>query len=277
MSEPVLIMAAPNGARRTKADHPALPMTITETARCAAECFEAGASAIHAHVRDSEGRHVLDATLYNELIAAIDREAGSELVVQITTEAVGRYSPAEQQSVARAVRPQAISVALREMIPDPAAESLAAEFYGFCVREDIAVQHILYAPEEIAWLAELQRRGIIPDGAPSALFVLGRYSADQESTPADLVTFMEARRKQADLTFRSFMVCAFGKGELPSLATAIAFGGHARIGFENSLWRPDGSVRANNAEGVSEIAQIARLLGCSRPNREQTLQILGAA
>ncbi|GGA44075.1 3-keto-5-aminohexanoate cleavage protein [Pelagibacterium lentulum] len=277
MSEPVLIMAAPNGARRTKADHPALPMTISETARCAAQCFEAGASAIHVHVRDSEGRHVLDAALYHELIEAIAREAGPELVVQITTEAVGRYSPAEQQSVVRAVGPQAVSVALREMIPDPAVEPSAAEFYGFCTREDIAVQHILYAPEEIAWLADLQRRGIIPDGPSSALFVLGRYSADQESTPADLVAFMEAKRKQAGLALNSFMVCAFGRGELPSLATAIAFGGHARVGFENSLWRPDGGLRADNAEGVGEIAQIAQLLGCSRSNREQALHILGAA
>lgn len=276
MSEPILIMAAPNGARRTKADHRALPMSISETARCAAQCFEAGASAIHAHVRDGAGTHTLDAGLYSELIAAIAREAGSELVVQITTEALGRYSPAEQQSVVRAVRPQAVSVALREMIPNTAAERSAADLYQFCAHEGIAVQHILYAPEEIAWLANLQQRGIIPDGPPSTLFVLGRYSADQESTPADLIAFMEARRKQTDLALSNFMVCAFGKGELPSLATAIAFGGHARVGFENSLWRPDGCVRVDNAEGVSEIAQIAQLLACSRTDREQTLQILGA-
>lgn len=276
MSEPALIMVAPNGARRTKADHPALPMTIAETARCAAQCFEAGASAIHAHVRDGQGGHALDAVLYRELMAAIAREADPELVVQITTEAVGRYSPAEQQAVVRAVCPQAVSVALREMIPDESAEISAAEFYAFCERSDIAVQHILYAPEEIARLADLRQRGVIPDRPPSVLFVLGRYRADQESTPADLIAFMKAKQKQTDLPLNSFMVCAFGKGELPSLATAIAFGGHARVGFENSLWRPDGGIRADNGEGVSEIARIAQLLGCSRAGREQALRILGA-
>jgi uncharacterized protein (DUF849 family) len=50
--EPASIMVAPNGARRTKQDHPALPMNAAETARCAAACHAAGAAMIHVHVRD---------------------------------------------------------------------------------------------------------------------------------------------------------------------------------------------------------------------------------
>ena len=91
-----VLMVAPNGARRTKADHPALPVSVAETVEAALACHEAGAGGLHAHVRDRQGAHVLDAGLYRELIAEMGLRAPA-MAVQITTEAVGRYSPAEQR------------------------------------------------------------------------------------------------------------------------------------------------------------------------------------
>jgi uncharacterized protein (DUF849 family) len=41
----------------------------------------------------------------------------------------------------------------------------------------------------------------------------------------------------------------------------LALGGHVRVGFENSLVRPDGSIAADNAEAVDRIAGMARALG----------------
>src|SRR5690606_28385405 len=174
MNRPALIMVAPNGARRTKADHPALPVDIAETAATAARCREAGASAVHAHLRDREGRHVLDADGYRELIAAIRREAGRDMVVQITTEAVGRYSPAEQRAVVDSVHPDAASIALAEMIPDATQEAEAAAFYARCAARNIAIQHILYDPVEFECLTHLVRLGIVVGEGMSVLFVLGR-------------------------------------------------------------------------------------------------------
>ena len=55
------IMVAPNGARKTTSDHPAIPVTIEQTAMTAKACFDAGAGAIHFHVRDTDQKHVLDA------------------------------------------------------------------------------------------------------------------------------------------------------------------------------------------------------------------------
>ena len=66
----VVVTVAPNGGRKTKADHPALPLTADELARTAAECLERGASMIHLHVRDAEGRHSLDPEAYRATIAA---------------------------------------------------------------------------------------------------------------------------------------------------------------------------------------------------------------
>ena len=53
------------------------------------------------------------------------------MVIQVTTEAVGRYSPAEQMATVRALRPEAVSLALRELVPDAASEPDARAFFSF--------------------------------------------------------------------------------------------------------------------------------------------------
>src|SRR5215467_5824953 len=95
----VAIAVAPNGGRRTKADHPALPITPDELADVAAASLEAGAAMIHVHVRDRDGCHLLDAEAYRAVIAAIRASVGDRLVLQITSEALGIYQPEEQMRV----------------------------------------------------------------------------------------------------------------------------------------------------------------------------------
>jgi len=53
-SNPVMIAVAPNGARKTKQDHPSLPINAEELAATAANCLAAGACMIHLHVRDRD-------------------------------------------------------------------------------------------------------------------------------------------------------------------------------------------------------------------------------
>lgn len=274
MAEPVLIMVAPNGARRTKKDHPALPVSIAETARCAAECFAAGAGAIHAHIRDEHGRHVLDPEGYKDLIAAIGREAGPDLAVQITTEAVGRYTPAQQRSLVKAVHPDAVSIAIREMLPDPEPYSEACDFYAWCRLEQIGVQHILYDLGDLERLLALRTSGALPDGPTAILMVLGRYADEYTSNPAELMAFAARLHEAGDADLIG-MVCAFGKGERAALATALGLGLHVRVGFENSIVDPHGRPIASNSISVAQIAGIAEVLGRSRVEGHRALEILG--
>ncbi len=246
------IMVAPNGARRTTADHPALPVTIPDIVATARACFDAGAGGIHAHVRDAEQNHVLDAGLYKELTAELARQV-PEMAVQITTEAVGRYTPEEQRAVVRAVMPKMVSIALREMVPD-ADTAEAANFYRWAHEAEISVQHILYAPDELYRLEELVENGEVPGGDLQCLFVLGRYAKDQESDPLALLPFLDVL--QISGLSADWAVCAFGRNETAGLSAAFAAGGKARVGFENSLWNADGSLAADNAERVREIAAL---------------------
>jgi 3-keto-5-aminohexanoate cleavage enzyme len=252
---PLVVMVAPNGARRTKADHPELPITPAEIAREAELCCAAGATVLHVHVRDQNGRHSLDPYLYRAALDAVRGKLGERIVIQVTTEAVGRYSPAEQMAAVRALRPEAVSIALAELMPDDGAADQTAAFLDWLRRERIAPQYILYAPDEVARFHDLRGRGVIPQRRPSALFVLGRYAERTEAQPGDLLPFLAAHDTECP-----WAVCAFGRREAACVLTAAGLGGHARVGFENNLWLAAGGLAASNAQLVEQVAAAARLL-----------------
>lgn len=241
------LMVALNGASKSKADHPALPVTIPEIVATAAACAQAGADGIHAHVRDAEGRHVLDAGLYAELLAEMARQLPA-LQVQITTEAVGRYSPAEQRALVETLRPVSVSIGLREIMAEPDL-AVTSRFFAFCAEAGIAVQHILYAPEEVVRFGTLVAEGIIPPARHQVLHVLGRYHTGQRAAPDDLQAPLLA---QDNLGLPlDWAVCAFGPAENACLLAAKRAGGKVRIGFENNILAPDGQPAHDNAAQVA--------------------------
>jgi 3-keto-5-aminohexanoate cleavage enzyme len=264
----VAIAVAPNGGRRTKADHPALPMTPDELARTAAEILEAGACMIHVHVRDAEGRHLLDAEAYAQADAAIRRAVGDRLVVQITSETLGIYRPDEQMAVVRATRPRAVSLAVRELAGDAASEPAFADFMAWIRRERIAPQFILYAPEEAVRLAELIKRGIVPFEDVPVLYALGRYTAGQTSQPRDLLSFIAPDMP----VFSHWMVCAFGRREAACVTAAGLLGGHVRVGFENNLDLPDGTRAGSNADLVDRAARSLKTCGMALADADSLRQ-----
>ena len=140
----VVLTVAPNGGRKTKADHPALPLAADELARTAAECLERGASMIHIHVRDAEGRHCLDPEAYRVTIAHICQEVGDRLVLQITSESIGRYSPDEQRAAVLKTNPEAVSLALRELAPEGAEEKDFGGFLGVGSRKIVVDWNALH-------------------------------------------------------------------------------------------------------------------------------------
>jgi 3-keto-5-aminohexanoate cleavage enzyme len=249
----VAITVAPNGGRRTKADHPAIPLTAAELGRTAAECLEAGASMIHTHVRKLDGTHVLDVQAYRDAIAAIRSEVGDRMVVQITTESLGIYKPAEQ----KAVRPEAASLALRELAPNQAAEPDFFEALGWMKRENVMPQIILYDPSEVIRLAGMIERGNLPWRDIPVLYALGRYTASLTSRPRDLLPFIASDMPR----FATWSVCAFGHHEAACATAAASLGGHVRVGFENNLALPNGDQAPSNAGLVRTIADVLRMLG----------------
>ena len=250
MTAPAIIMVAPNGARRDKRDHPALPLHIAETAAEAARCQAAGFSVLHAHVRDEKDEHTLDSGLYRELIAEVGRCAPG-MWVQITTEALGRYSVSEQVACVQALQPPMASVALREMRRE--GDKAASAFYHWAAEAGVHIQHILYSVQDVQQFNAAVACGVIPAGNLCVLFVLGAYSARREAVPGEIEPMLAALHTPAH-----WFVCAFGARENACIELALSRGGHARVGFENNLFKRDAALAENNAALVREAVAAAK-------------------
>jgi len=242
-------MVAPNGARRGKSDHPALPVTLPEIIDTARACHEAGADALHLHVRDDDGAHSLDAGRYREALSELKAQVPG-MRTQITTEAAGVFDVAAQRACLRDVQPEWASISIREMARDP---DVAWRVYDLCAEQGTEVQHILYDTDDATLLRDWQERGIIRSNQTSTIFVLGRYTTTRHASPADIAPFRAALPGAAN-----WMVCAFGPQEHACLVAAAEQAGNLRVGFENSFTAADGAVHTDNAASVTILCTLLK-------------------
>ncbi len=248
----VLIAAAPNGAHKTRADHPCLPLTPAQLARDAEQCLRAGAAMLHLHVRDENARHSLHPRHYARAIAAIRDAVGDAMLIQTTTESAGKFSLREQMDSVTATGPEAFSLALREFFPGGeggASEEEVGKFLSEQHARGVWMQFILYRPTELENFFALRDRGLIPGGVHSFLFVINR-----QPDPAELPDFRRALNATGETNHR-WMACAFNDAEHPTAKQVITAGGDMRVGFENNHQAPD------NAALVAQAAALAARAG----------------
>ena len=271
------IMVAPNGARLLQNEHEALPLEQEHIANTAYECEQAGAQAIHLHVRADNFKHILDVKKYQDTTDAIKKRCSKDFIVQATTEAVGMYKPAEMIALVKELKPQATSVAIRELILNDSKEELnaAKDFYSFARKENIGVQHILYSREDVERFAKLLEREIIQGDKHSILFVLGRYAKDQRCDAKDLMPYLQSLKDLCLEKNVHWMVCAFGEMEIPSLTAAAVFGGHNRIGFENSRRLPNADIAVSNQKQVEYLRNQLLALNINKVTTQNMREILG--
>ncbi len=272
---PLILTVAPNGARKTQADHPAVPITPAEIAATAAAAQAAGASMIHLHVRDADLKHSLDVGAYREATAAVRDAVGDKMVIQVTSEAVGIFTPQQQMAMVRDLQPEAVSLAIRELVPE-GGEDEAREFLAWMVGAGILPQYILYAAEDVGRFGKLQAEGVIPPGPAFLLFVLGRYTPGQRSVPNDLLPFLSAIEAWPEAARLPWAICAFGPKETACVTAAATLGGHARVGFENNLFLPSGAQARDNAELVAAGAAAAAAFGRPLADAATARRLMGA-
>ncbi|GAK23770.1 LOW QUALITY PROTEIN: hypothetical protein JCM19052_4413 [Vibrio sp. JCM 19052] len=253
----IAIIVAPNGARKTKQDHAQLPMSIAEMVAEAKVCQTAGATMIHLHARDAQGRHSLEVDDNLEIYHAVKAAVGDSMIVQLTTEAVGMYSPQQQMALIKAVKPEAASFALRELIPDEQSEE---QGFVFLIGSLLGIlsQIILYDQADIERYFSHLERGVLPKHNQHALVVLGRYHEAQQSSPWDLRTLHLERFIEENVRCA---VCAFGTREQDCLTHALLLGLDVRVGFENNHLSSDGQLAKSNAEQIQRLKDVSELLG----------------
>ncbi|WP_416558850.1 3-keto-5-aminohexanoate cleavage protein [Limnohabitans sp. yimb22184] len=269
---PLLITVAPNGAYKQRPDHAALPLTSAELGQTAKQCLDAGAAMIHMHIRDAQGRHSLDVQGYRDAQQAVKAAVGDAMIIQVTSEAARVYKAPEQIAMVTALKPEAVSVGLREVDQPEIGEAGLAQFFGWLAKERVMTQVIVYDVADLQRWQALRAQGVIPDAPWSLLFVLGRYSVGQTSEPKDLLPFVMAHTGQ-----EPWSMCAFGAGEHACATTAAALGGHVRVGFENNLLLNNGQIAPDNAALVRQVADSARVLGRSLCTAQQARDAFFAA
>ena len=260
--KPLVVMSAPNGARLQKSDHATVPLTPGELADCAASLLPLGVSIMHLHVRDSGGRHSLDPGLYRQAMAAIRERVGDRLILQVTTEALGMYDRRQQMELVRELRPEAVSLAFRELCPDERLLDESGVFFRELAELGTWPQYILYTREEAARFDRLRKEGFFGTRRPFVLIVLGRHPESEEGSSAGLNHFLES----IEFDDLPWAVCCSGPQEAKVMCRAAEIGGHLRIGFENNRRLPDGQRAASNRELVSEeLKLIAESAASNRP------------
>ena len=259
MDGSIVIAAAPNGARKTKADHPHVPLTTEELIETAVSCADAGASMMHFHIRDPNGRHSLDPDQYQRTLDELDAAVGDRLLLQITSEAAGIYSQSEQIQLMQRLAPHCLSCALREFIRAEQDIDSASKFFKELYTSGALIQYILYSPAEVTWFVNLCDQGVIPGKKHFLLFVFGSYERRNEADIASLDDYLHPLKDHPRPC--SWMVCGFDQNEFEVAEAAASRGGHLRVGFENNCYRADGSLAENNGEQVSYMVAVAEKCG----------------
>ena len=273
MSQPCVICVAITGSLPTKANNPAVPITIAEQIESTHEAFEAGASIAHCHVRDDEGKPSSDPERYGRLKEGLEKHCPG-LIVQLSTG--GRSGAGQARGAMLSLRPDMASLAVGsnnfptrvyENAPD-LVDWLASEMVTYGVKPEIEafdLSHILKAHE-------MWKRGQIVE-RPYVQFVMGVKNA----MPVDRDVFDYYIRTVKRLFGENAPWCAAGIGSNQIVLNewAIAAGGHARTGLEDNVRLDRERLAPSNAALVERAADLCRTYGRPVATWQQAREILG--
>jgi len=268
MSQKVVITCAITGAETTRAHHPNLPLTPEEIADAAHEAWLAGASILHLHVRDAEGRPTQDLAVFKDAIERIRRKC--DLVIETTTGGAVGMTPEER---------------LQPVTLDPEMASLDCGTVNF---GDDYIVNTLPMMREFA--SQMKARGVRPT---LECFDLSHVYASRVLIREQLVEppfhfgfvlnvpgGLAYEADVLDLLVRKAPQGAFwtamgiGRASLPALYGALAMGGFVRVGFEDNVYFSKGVLARSNAELVARAARIIREAGAEPATPDDVRQLL---
>jgi len=263
----LLVAVAPNGARKTKDDLTQIPLTPVELAQTAKDCLKAGATMMHLHVRNPEdSSHSLSVEHYQTAIAAIESATKGKSFIQVTSEAVGIYSPEQQFNMIHRLKPNAVSIGLCEI--QTLDESVIKQHFLQMKQSGTKPQIILYNEVDLGKYHDWLDRQVFPGNSYPVLLVIGK-----ETPNGSFDNNFLTQENISKLKASSWMVCGFGAQEYETCKLAITLGGNVRLGFENNSLLNDGSEAKDNSE---LITQVLRDTGTQRPiaSLAETIKIM---
>ncbi|WP_375699311.1 3-keto-5-aminohexanoate cleavage protein [Pseudophaeobacter sp. TrK17] len=275
MSTPCIICVAITGSLPRKADNPAVPITVSEQIESTHAAFEAGASIVHAHVRNDDETPSSDPEKFAALKDGVEKHCPG-MIIQFSTG--GRSGAGQTRGGMLPLGPDMASLSVGSNNfptrvyenPPELVDWLAAEMLSYSIKPEIEafdLSHILKA-------ADMHRRGQIKD-TPYVQFVMGVKNA----MPADRQVFDFYVQTVKRLFGEKAQWCAAGIGanQLVLNEWSVSSGGHARTGLEDNIRLSKMQLAPSNAALVQRVADI-----CAQHHRpvataSQARRILGIA
>jgi 3-keto-5-aminohexanoate cleavage enzyme len=248
-------------------------VTEEEIAEAAIAAAKAGASIVHLHVRNDEGKVTCDPARYAKARDLI-RAAGSDVIINMSTGGGAGQTTDEQRAEPVTLSPEIASFDCGSLnfgrgvfVNSPSFLSkLAASMIEFAVRPEIEC----FEPGHVA-----NALRFIEDGAiePPYWFqvVLG-VRGGSPGTIQQLVNMVQMLPQGA-----LWSACAIGRAQLPIGVAAMTMGGHVRTGLEDNLFYHKGELAQSNAQLVARLARIAGEIGRPVATPAQAREILGIA
>jgi uncharacterized protein (DUF849 family) len=292
MSRKVILTCAVVGENQFNRAHPNFPVTPQQIAEAAREAEEAGASAVHLHVRNPiTGDGTRDPDLFFEMATRV-REAGVRAIMNVTCGGGGifRPDPADENhagpgsDVASAeervrhiemIRPEMCSIDVttqnqldgdKEYVylnTQHTLRKMARRFQELGVKPEIEV----FAPGDVLLANKMLADGYF-DRPPMYQIVMGTSWGLPATT--ETLTYMRSLIP-AEAHWAAFGI---GRMQMPMVAQSVILGGNVRVGLEDNLYLKRG-VFATNGELVARARTIIEYMGCEVATPDEARQMLG--
>jgi uncharacterized protein (DUF849 family) len=250
-----LITVAPTGAETAKADAPALPVTLDELVTTARECERAGAAVIHVHIRDADAAPTLDLGRLRETVAALREQ--TDLIVQLSTGGA-------------TTDPFDARLRVLDAAPDGCSLTCGTVNFGdevfhnpwpFITELYERTQALRIVPEfelfDIGHVAALNRLldtyGPPYGGHVHADLVMG-VPGGMPGTARALVAAVDSLPPGA-----TWSATGIGRDTLAVAYAALSYGGHLRVGMEDTLSFARRQPVRDNAQLVERAATLATI------------------
>ena len=260
--DPLIVNVALTGMVPTKADNASVPLTPAEIADDAERCVAAGASIVHLHARDEDGRPTYRADVYAEIVSAVRARCPDVIVCVSTSGRVFKTleERAEVLDLDGDLKPEMASLTLGSLnFPKQASVNEPAMIAGLAermVERGIVPELEIFDLGMIDYARYLIRQGVLhpPFYFNLLLGSLGTLSASALNLALLVNSLPEGS---------TWSGAGIGRFQLPVNAMAITSGGHVRVGLEDNLWLDTGKTRpAANVALVERLAVLAR--ACER-------------
>ena len=256
MARKVIVTVSVSGAETTKEQNPALPVTPQEIADSTYEAYLAGASIVHLHVRDDDGKPTQSKERFKEVIDLIRRKC--DIIVEVSTGGAAGMSAEER---------------LQPIMLDPEMCSLdcgSVNFGNEYVVNDLPLlrefaqtmlDHKVRPIQEILDVSQLYTsKMLIKEGLIKPPFYYGfgmNIKGAMPYTP-ELVAYLQ--RNLPDES--EWTAVGIGSACLPCCLISLAMGGHMRVGFEDNVYYGYKRLAKSNAELVERCKRLILAADC---------------